>query len=63
MMDGSMFKSAAVLGVWIITVPSVFSIATSIVAMLYFGSMLKIKVIDKRYKGSWLRFFKSMWQK
>jgi hypothetical protein len=61
-MTDSMIKSFAMLSIWLISVglPQVFfSIMTSIIAFIYFGSMLKINVIDVKYSGSWILFFKS----
>ena len=61
-MPDSMFKSAFILLVWIITAPSGFSIATSVIASVYFAAMLKINVVDKKYDGSWRKFIKSIFK-
>lgn len=31
--------------------------------LLYYGSMLKINVVDEKYNGSWLNFLKSFFKK
>lgn len=36
-----------------------FGILASIFAIIYYGSMLKINVIDVKYGGSWKEYFKS----
>lgn len=54
-----MIKSGIVLLFWIVTAPNIFSVITSLVAIVYFASMLKINVVDKKYGGEWLNFFKS----
>lgn len=58
-----MIKSCIVLGVWIITAPSAFSIITSIIASVYFAAMLKINVVDVKYGGSWIKFFKALFKR
>lgn len=61
-MSDSMIKSGIVLLFWLITAPNIFSVITSLVAIVYFASMLKINVVDKNYEGKWLNFFKSWFQ-
>ena len=61
-MDDSMIKSATILALWVwasLSIQGVFSIITSIVATVYFASMLKIRVVNEKYDGSWRAFFKS----
>ena len=60
MIQDSMAKTIIVLGFWVITVPSIFSIITSLVAAVYFASMLKFNVVDKQYHGSWRLYLKSI---
>ena len=58
----SMMKSGIVLLVWLIgwlSYQAVFSIATSVVASVYFISMIKINVVNKHYERSWVKYFKS----
>ena len=31
--------------------------------LLYYGSMLKINVVNKQYEGSWLNYFKSFFKR
>jgi len=31
----------------------------ALTTLIYYGSMLKINVIDTRYDGSWIKYFKS----
>lgn len=52
-----------ILGLWMVLDPSIFSILTSLVASIYFLSMLKVNVIDKKYNGSWKQYFKSILKK
>lgn len=61
-MSDSMIKSGIVLLFWLITAPNIFSVITSLVAIVYFASMLKINVVDKNYEGKWMNFFKSWFQ-
>ena len=61
-MTDSMIKSFAMLGIWILSFNSpeaFFQIMTSIIAFIYFGAMLKINIVDVKYEGNWLLFFKS----
>jgi len=59
MVQDPIFKTGFVLAFWVVSVPNYFSIITSVVAMVYFASMLKLNVVDKQYKGSWRLFFRS----
>lgn len=61
-MTDSMVKTFTVFSIWVLGLisPQVFfSISTSIIAFIYFGAMLKLNVIDIKYNGSWISFFKS----
>ena len=62
-MQEAMIKSVFVLGIWFWSQPSFFSIITSIVASIYFLSMLKVNVIDKKYDRSWKNYIKSIFKK
>ncbi len=31
----------------------------ALTTLIYYGSMLKINVVDTRYDGSWIKYFKS----
>lgn len=35
----------------------------ALTTLVYYGSMLKLNVIDKHYNGSWLKYFKSFFCK
>lgn len=39
-----------------------FGIAASVAAILYYGSVLKMNVVDKVYDGSWKKYFKSFFK-
>lgn len=57
-----MIKSASVLALWVwasISWADAFSIAVSIIAGVYFASVLKVNVVDKKYGGSWVKYFRS----
>lgn len=45
--------------VYLITLPKFFSAISSLVVIVYFVSMLKMNVVDGKYKGSWKVFFKA----
>lgn len=36
-----------------------FGVAASFAAIMYYGSMLKINVVDVKHEGSWKQYFKS----
>lgn len=40
----------------------VFGIAASIAAIVYYGAMLKMNVVDKTHAGSWKQYFKSFFK-
>jgi len=35
----------------------------ALTTLIYYGSMLKVNVIDKHHNGSWLKYFKSFFCK
>lgn len=39
--------------------PHFLSVISSIVVIVYFISMLKLNVVDKKYQGKWKAFFKA----
>ena len=57
-----MTREALILSVWIIFSTTFWSIIASLVAAFYYGTMLKVNVIDKKYNGSWIAYIKSIWQ-
>lgn len=59
-MQTTMLKSGIVAIVSLALSPNPFSILLSLAGILYFLSMLKMKVIDVKYKRSWEGFFKSI---
>lgn len=40
-----------------------FGIAASIAAIIYYGAMLKINVVDEKFDGSWKKYVKSFLKK
>lgn len=40
----------------------IFSIAAAVAAIIYYGAMLKMNVVDTRYGGSWRKYFKSLFK-
>lgn len=39
-----------------------FGIAASLAAIMYYGSMIKMNVVDTRFAGSWGKYFKSFFR-
>lgn len=39
-----------------------FGILASLAAIIYYGSMLKMNVVDIRHGGSWKKYFKSIFR-
>lgn len=52
---------AILLGITIHWQP-IFGIMASIAAMLYYLSMTKINVVDRKFNGSWKKYFKSIFK-
>lgn len=57
-----MIKSLSLTLVAAITTPNFFSILLSIVGVIYFLSMIKVNVVDKKYKGEWKLYFKAIFK-
>jgi len=62
-MTASMIYNGLGVMAWLITSPSIISILTSIIMIVYFGSLLKINVVDLKYNGSWKQYFKSWFKR
>lgn len=61
-MKESMMKTIFAALIYTVTLPILpqfLSLISSSVVIVYFLSMLKINVVDKKYKGSWKLFIKS----
>ena len=41
----------------------ILGVLVALTTLLYYGSMLKINVIDKKHNGSWVEYFKSFFKK
>jgi len=52
------FSTLSIALMWIIN-PFFLSLISTAVFVMYFLSMTKINVVDKKYNGKWLEFFKS----
>lgn len=59
----TLLKSFIVLFAWVLTVPMIFSTITSLIASLYFFSMIKNNMVDKNHNGSWRKYIKSLFTK
>ena len=62
-MTQSMIQNAFGVTLFLIASPGIVSILTSIVMIVYFGSLLKINVVDLKYNGSWKQYFKSWFKR
>ena len=58
-MATNFFQTAGVAMITMMAAPSVVSVILSITGTVYFLAMLKINVIDVKYKGRWCLFIKS----
>lgn len=53
-------KNTAAGLIYLATTASKFQAITTIVFVVYFITMLKLNAVDKKYKGSWVLYFKSI---
>tara|TARA_Y100001973_G_C5075452_1_gene269743 strand:- start:428 stop:637 length:210 start_codon:yes stop_codon:yes gene_type:complete len=61
-MRESFIKTTSAALIYVIMLPALphfLSILSSSVVIIYFLSMLKFNIVDKKYKGSWKLFLKA----
>lgn len=65
-MKESMIKTTGAALIYALTLPALphfLSVISSIVVIIYFVSMLKLNVVDKKYQGKWKAFFKAWFKR
>lgn len=58
-----MIKSMGIVAINLVALPNLFSIVLSTVGTIYFLSMIKLNIVDKKYGGSWKEFIKCWFKK
>lgn len=51
------------MGILFISGGNILAAVGSLFVILYYGSMIKLNVVDKKYSGSWKMYFKSFYKK
>jgi len=55
----TMTKTTIAALIYSFTLPKLLNIISSLVIIVYFISMLKFNIVDRKYNGQWKLFFKA----